>query len=266
MPFGDAAVLVAGPGRRDPRGGISNLTSAGDHAGRHDDFVAVERFAALVHDLGSRDPSAAAGELTEIALALSAVLQPGLDIRVAHRALDALAGRCQAATRDGVVDGVVLTGRLIGDRETYGDWRNSCLDQVMAKGSGIPITLSTIVIEVGRRLGVPLHGIGMPAQFLVGDPADPDWFFDPFHARSLDRDGCRALLADMVGDRIPWHDGYLRPLSTVDVVIRMLNNLKASLVRRRDAVRLALVMRMRMAIPQLASEEGEAVRSLAVFN
>ena len=241
------------------------MTPAGDHLGGHDGFAAVQRFAELIDELGSQDPSAGAGGLTDVALALSAVLQPGLDIQAARAVLDALVGKCRAATRDGVI-GLITTGRLVGDRDNYGDWRNSCLDLVVRKGSGIPITLSMIVIEAGRQHDVPLHGVGMPAHFLVGDPLDPDWFFDPFHARLLDRDGCRALLAELVGQQVPWNDSYLLPVPTIDVVTRMLNNLKTSFARRPDAVRLALVMRMRMALPHLAGEDDEAARSLAVFN
>lgn len=237
----------------------------GDHPGARGGFAAVERFARLVHDLGSPEISSPGSELAAATLALSAVLQPGLDIQEARSGLDALAERCPSSTRRGAID-MIITGRLIGDRLTYGDWRNSCLDLVIKKGSGIPISLSVIVVEVGRLLGVPLHGIGMPAHFLVGDPRDPDWFFDPFHARLLDRRGARALLAELVGERIPWNDSYLRPIPPIDVVTRMLNNLKGSLMQRHDPLRLALVMRMRMAIPQLASEDDEAARSLAVFN
>ena len=88
--------------------------------------------------------------------------------------------------------------RFAGDRSTYTDWRNSCLDHVLETGRGIPITLSVLLIEVARRRGVELVGIGMPAHFLVGDPTDPEWFVDPFHGgRTLDRAGCEALLRDL---------------------------------------------------------------------
>ena len=57
--------------------------------------------------------------------------------------------------------------------DAYYDWRNSCLDRVLDTRVGIPISLSVLMIEVARRVGVPLVGIGMPAHFLVRTVDDP---------------------------------------------------------------------------------------------
>ena len=54
-----------------------------------------------------------------------------------------------------------------GDREDYYDPRNSFLNEVLSRRLGIPITLSLVYTEVGKRLGVPLVGVGMPGHFLV---------------------------------------------------------------------------------------------------
>jgi regulator of sirC expression with transglutaminase-like and TPR domain len=123
------------------------------------------------------------------------------------------------------------------------------------------------VIEVARRVGVPLVGVGMPAHFLVGDPADPDWFADPFDSgRRLDRAGCRDLLARITHGQVPWRDEHLAPTPPRAVIARMLNNLKAGCTRHVDLIRLALVMRMRVAVPELRGELPEAVRAQAVLN
>jgi hypothetical protein len=78
----------------------------------------------------------------------------------------------------------VRSGLFEGDRADYHHWRNSCIDHVLETRRGMPITLSVVAIEVARRVGVTLAGVGMPGHFLVGDPTDPEWFADPFHGRT----------------------------------------------------------------------------------
>jgi len=68
-----------------------------------------------------------------------------------------------------------------GNRADYYDPANSLLDQVLARRTGIPITLSVLAMEVGRRVGAPLVGIGMPGHFLVPEAPDGSSFHDPFH-------------------------------------------------------------------------------------
>ena len=198
---------------------------------------------------------------------MSGVLRPGLDVEQWLDDLDVLAASCPDGDRDGVVAKLFGAKRFTGDRSTYTDWRNSCLDHVLETGRGIPITLSVLLIEVARRRGIELVGIGMPAHFLVGDPHDPDWFVDPFHGgRTLDRAGCEALLRDVTRDQVPWRDSHLDPTTHRAIIARMLNNLRAGFDQRGDRVRLALVMRMRMGMPELRNEDAEAVRALAVLN
>lgn len=222
---------------------------------------AIARFATL---LGG-DPHGV--PLDEAALQLSAVLQPSLDVIGWLATLDEIAASCPTPTRSGVVTHVCGELGFRGDRTTYGEWRNSCLDQVIAKRRGIPITLSLVVIEVGRRVGVPLVGVGMPAHFLVGDPSDPEWFADPFGGgEELDRAGCRSLLDQLTHGQVPWSDRHLTPTPNRAVIARMLNNLRAAFVQRPDPVRHALVMRMRLAVPEFAGEAAHAARAQAAFN
>lgn len=205
--------------------------------------------------------------LDEAALAIAAVLQPRLDVLGALTELDELAASCPTPTRDGVVNHLCDTVGFVGDRATYGDWRNSCLDRVLSRRRGIPITLSIVVIEVARRVGVPLCGIGMPAHFLVGDPNDPGWFVDPFSGGTRhDRDGCRALLEQLTRGQVPWSEAHLAPTPARAIVARMTNNLLAGFTQRGDRVRTALVMRLRMAMPEFSDELATAVRAQAVLN
>lgn len=205
--------------------------------------------------------------LDEAALAMSAVLQPRLDVIEWLSVLDEFAASCPTPTREGVLAHVFGELGFAGDRRSYGDWQNSCLDRVIDARRGIPITLSVVAIEVARRVGVSLHGIGMPAHFLVGDPSDPQWFCDPFHSgRVLSTTGAAALLAELTHGQIPWDPQHLRPVSTREVIARMLNNLKAAFAQRKDYVRLDLVMRMRIAMPEFGAEREQARRLRFVLN
>jgi regulator of sirC expression with transglutaminase-like and TPR domain len=228
---------------------------------RDDVTAAIAAFTSLV---GRPDAELV---LDRTALTMSAVLRPRLDVDQWLDDLDALAAACPKGDRDGVVATLFGGQRFTGDRSTYTDWRNSCLDHVLETGRGIPITLSVLLVEVARRRGIELVGIGMPAHFLVGDPHDPEWFVDPFNGgRTLDRAGCAALLRDVTRDQVPWRESHLDPASNRAIIARMLNNLRAGFDQRGDRVRLALVMRMRMAMPELHNEDADAVRALAVLN
>ncbi len=222
--------------------------------------AAVARFGALVQG----DPAAV--PLDESALALSAVLQPSLDVVGWLATIDEIAAGCATPTRGGVIAHVCGELGFVGDRRRYGDWRNSCLDRVISQRRGIPITLSVLVVEVARRLGVQLVGVGMPAHFLVGDADDPDWFADPFGGDELDRDGCRLLLERLTRGQVAWSDAHLAPTPNRAIIARMLNNLRAAFIQQHDPVRLALVMRMRSVVPELADRPSDLHRAQAAFN
>jgi regulator of sirC expression with transglutaminase-like and TPR domain len=220
------------------------------------------RFARLM----SGDPEAAT--LDELALSISSTVQGGLDEIEWLAALDLIAGECPSPTPDGIVRHLFGDLGFRGDRRTYGHWRNSCLDHVLATRTGIPITLAVVMIEVGRRLGVSFDGVGMPAHFLVRTAGEPDELFDPFDGgRRLDRGGARELLARITDGRVPWDDRFLESTPVPAIAVRMLNNLKAAFARRGDRLRLALVMQLRATVPELrAAEAAEIEAAAAVFN
>jgi regulator of sirC expression with transglutaminase-like and TPR domain len=220
------------------------------------------RFAEL---MASGDPDV---PLDEASLLISAALQPDLDVTEWTTALDELAASCPAADPAGVARHLFADGHFVGNRRNYYDWRNSCLDRVIATRTGIPISLSVVMIEVGRRLGVPLVGVGMPTHFLVGVRGEPDVFFDPFDGgRSLDRRDAQALFSDLTRGQVPWQHAFLAPTANRDVVVRMLNNLKGVFAGRADRVRLAVTMQLRSDVPELAeAEEAELAVATAVFN
>lgn len=222
----------------------------------------VARFVEIMRSDASDVP------LDEASLLISAAIQPGLQPGVWHSMLDAFAAGCPAPTADAVANHLFATEHFVGNRSAYYDWRNSCLDRVIERRSGIPISLSVLMIEVSRRVGVPMVGVGMPAHFLVRPADDSSTFFDPFHGGAcLDRAGARALFESVTNGQVPWNDRYLDPTSNRDIVIRMLNNLKGVFAGRGDAVRHGMVMDLRAAVPELAvAEAAEIVASSAVFN
>jgi regulator of sirC expression with transglutaminase-like and TPR domain len=206
--------------------------------------------------------------LDEAALLISAELQPGLDLIEWLAELDALAGDCPTPTADGVARFLFDEQGFVGNRTAYYDWRNSCLDRVVQTRTGIPISLSILMIEVARRVGVPLVGVGMPTHFLVRVADDPDAFYDPFHGgRALDRAGARALFEELTRGQVHWDESYLDPTSGRDIVIRILNNLKGVFAGRSDLVRLGMVMGLRAVVPELAEAEADEIATAsAVFN
>jgi len=206
--------------------------------------------------------------LDEACLAVSGALRGLLDEIEWIARIDLLAGECPTPTAEGVAR--YLFGELgyRGDPATYYDWRNSCLDHVIARRRGIPLTLSILMIEVASRLGVKLVGIGMPAHFLVGDAGEPGRFFDPFAGGAeLDTAGARGVFEQVTQGNVPWNDSFLEPTDARSMVIRLLNNLRSIFHRRNDAVRLGIVMQLRAQLPELAdAEHDQLIEATALFN
>lgn len=206
--------------------------------------------------------------LDEAALCVAAVAQPGLDVGAELDRLDALARECGNPTLDALVALLFGSGRFVGNTADYYDPRNSYLDQVVTRGVGIPITLSVLAMEIGRRVGVPLAGVGMPGHFLLRDQVDPTVFVDPFHrGRRLGADECRALFLRSMGRQAPWYDGYLEPVSPGVIVERMVSNLRLAFQRSGSRAGLRWVLRLRVRCPNATDDDHrELARLMAELN
>jgi regulator of sirC expression with transglutaminase-like and TPR domain len=223
-------------------------------------FARLARFAELV------DGDAAAVPLDQAALVLAAVLR-SRPTDAALPLLDELAAGCPDPTFAGLRRYVYDDLGFGGDRRDYDEPRNSFLDVVLERRRGLPILLATVMIEIGRRAGVPVVGIGMPLHFLVRAADDVDAFVDPFTGEALDRAGARRLFDALAGGGLPWDDRHLAPVPARAIVLRVLTNLRVSYERRADRIGVALVARMRAAIPELGGAAlAEAVRLGGVFN
>jgi regulator of sirC expression with transglutaminase-like and TPR domain len=197
--------------------------------------------------------------LDEAALLVAATIEPDVDVALWLAALDDLADRCAEQSFAGVVHHLAREG-FRGDRTDYYDPRNSYLDAVLERRRGIPITLSIVTIEIGRRLGVPIVGIGMPGHFIVRDGRDDDAFADPFNGVVLDRAGCAQLLS-VVQPGVAFDDSFLAPVAERAIVTRLLANLKGIHAATRDRAALIAVLQLRLAIPGVPMQERRELAS-----
>lgn len=211
----------------------------------------TEKFTRLVRQPDGDIP------LDEAAL-LIAAHDHDVDVPATMAALDELAADAPDEP-DAFAAYLFADGRFAGNDVDYADPRNSYLDDVLRRRLGIPITLSVLMMEVSRRRGRTLAGIGMPGHFLVG--VGPDEFLDPFRGgMRLDRRGCRDVFERLrVGG--PWTDAYLAPVGPRAILVRMLANLVHTLVERSpaDAV---WALQLRLAVPGVAAGERRDAAAL----
>ncbi|MBK5288147.1 MAG: transglutaminase family protein [Acidimicrobiia bacterium] len=220
------------------------------------DHAAAERFRALIAEPAADPP------LDEGAWLIAAVAGHS-DVDAGLARLDEMAGAAlafpEARTPAGLAKVLFVDWAYRGNTADYGDPRNSFLPEVIDRRLGLPITLSVLMIEVGRRIGVGVHGVGMPGHFLVGVDSDPDRFVDPFHAGvMLDREGCRQRLVGQYGPQMQFDDRFLAPTPARAILLRILTNLGQTYAHRRspDA---RWVGQLRLAFPELPAAERRAI-------
>jgi len=193
--------------------------------------------------------------LDEAAIVLAAVADESVDVDRELARLDEVAARCGESTLDGVAR--LLFGEL-GLRGNTGDYyapENSFVPRVLDTGEGLPITLAVIMIEVGRRVGVPLVGVGMPGHFLVRDGSDPELFVDVFDGgRRLGREDCRRIFGTLFGEA-PFPDEALDPTGPIDIVRRMLANLDNAFRRLGDHGALMTFSGLRYLLPDASTSD-----------
>ena len=125
-----------------------------------------------------------------------------------------------------------------GNADDYYDPRNSYLNDVIERRTGIPITLAAVYCEVGRRLGLKAHGVGFPGHFLAKClVSGGEVLIDCFHARTVTRDDCQELLNSFSPGSPPLSDEMLEIAAPRDILSRMLNNLRQIHARRGDFAR-----------------------------
>jgi regulator of sirC expression with transglutaminase-like and TPR domain len=200
-------------------------------------------------------------DLVEAALLIAARQGSGVPTELCLAQLAAIAHRAQALLRsEGIEDPrlapcetVDIINRVLfheegftGNRDDYYDIDNSYLDRVLARRTGIPITLSIVYMEVARQVGLPMQGIGLPGHFVVGYwPAGrgrlPKLIVDPFNeGQLLSWQDCAARIQAAYGADAHFTFEWLRPMSNRQILARVLGNLKQiymSLEQRQEALR-----------------------------
>lgn len=204
--------------------------------------------------------------LDQGAALLAADEQPGTDPKETLAALDALAAGVRMPPG---CEGVEAVARLHhhlfeelgfgGDAETYDDPRNSCLDRVIERRRGLPITLSVLYVEVARRVGLLVDPVGFPQHFLVRPHGLERAFVDPFHGgRILHEAELRGWL-DRQGVAPAERDALLGPLCARRVLWRMTLNLWTSYKRREDRDGLLRSLRRLRVLAVPGSDEARSV-------
>lgn len=144
-----------------------------------------------------------------------------------------------------------------GNVKNYYDVRNSCLNEVIDRRTGIPITLSIILIETARRIDLRLSGVGMPGHFLV-KYADDDFeiFIDPFNGgRVISLERCREIFEGMSGGKPSFQPSFLAAVTKKQILARMLLNLKGIYFRANDNQKtLSVIERLLLIDPAAAGE------------
>jgi regulator of sirC expression with transglutaminase-like and TPR domain len=122
-----------------------------------------------------------------------------------------------------------------GDEDDYYDPRNVLLGPLLERRKGMPILLSVLWMEVGRRAGIPVAGIGLPGHFIVRVGPPPGTLADPFAGGvPLTVDDCRRKVKSLAGGRVPWRAEYLRQMELPALLERVLRNLSGCRGRTGD--------------------------------
>jgi regulator of sirC expression with transglutaminase-like and TPR domain len=217
----------------------------------------LERFARLV---GAGEDAL---DLAEGALAIGGVADPTLDPSLWLAELDGLARGLEGL--DALLHRLFLQAGFVGNTEDFYDPENSFLHRVIERRRGIPITLSVLTLEVGRRAGIELQGIGMPGHFLVRDPAT-GVYLDPFHGGEVVDEAARERLfrdSTGAGPETTFGPEALPAVSKTEILARILANLRVLYRVRRSPRDLEWVFRMRLILPDTPAMEvvqlGEAL-------
>ena len=157
-------------------------------------------------------------------------------------------------------DAIFEQEKFRGNRKNYYDPDNSFLNRVLDRKTGIPITLSLIYIEVARRLGLDVRGIGLPGHFITAlHHSSEKIFIDPFNrGEILTVDECLEIIRTHTGDAFAHDLNWLQPISRKELLIRMLRNLKLIYAQQDDDVMLFKMIHWILTLlPEAAAELSE---------
>ncbi|MFJ8693962.1 transglutaminase family protein [Streptomyces roseolilacinus] len=222
--------------------------------------------------------------LAELCLLIGAVAEPELgeaELDAAEIELDRLAGLLPYGPKSPRAWSTALASLLggrygfHGTQDDYRHLESSLLHHVLRRRRGLPILLSAVWMEVARRAGAPVYGVALPGHFVVGfgDPGE-QVLADPFAGgRPLTGADAELLVAGATGERL--RPSMLVPADPLDMVLRILNNIRAWATGRPErsdvalwAVELALLLpshpaRLRYERAQLLVQRGDFLAGAA---
>lgn len=191
---------------------------------------------------------AAADRLAEANLLLARFLRPELEERATLEQIEELAARVEGDTHLSLRRVISIAEGIGGNVDDYHHPDNHFLDTVLATRRGIPLTLSILWIEVGRRAGIEMEGVGMPGHFLVYAGGQ---LVDPFHyGEAIGFEEAASLVADSLGGRPRADRSWFQPVDSVYIVRRMLLNLEHLFQERAESHHLDWVAACLEALPQ----------------
>jgi regulator of sirC expression with transglutaminase-like and TPR domain len=185
-------------------------------------------------------------------LAVAMLEHPDLDVEACERALDRLAERVQtlAALEDTTWGRVSALKRVLADEEgfrgdiqTYAAAQNCFLNVVLERRQGLPITLGVLYMEVARRAGIELFGVGFPGHFVVAaQTGQGKLVMDPFQGGTLLTESGLAALLNGVAPQLRFSPAMLTPTPVKSITARLLMNLKRSYQASGDQERILRVI------------------------
>ena len=174
----------------------------------------AERLAELTFD----------GRLAEASLELGRFVYREVDTAATLARLDAMAARVDGDTHLALRRVIAIEDGIGGNVDDYHDPANSFLHRVLETRRGIPISLSVLWIEIGRRAGIEMVGVGLPGHFVVYAGGQ---MVDPFHyGEAIGFDEAAGLVAAALGGAPRLDRSWLSPVDTTGIVQRMLRNLE----------------------------------------
>ena len=228
--------------------------------------VALEAFAALI----ARDDARI--DLARACLMIAEDAYPGLDVDRYMGEIERMAIRLRGRLpkTGGAEERVVALNQFLyedlgywGNTDDYYDPRNSYLNEVIERKTGIPITMSILYMELGRRIGLPLEGVSFPGHFLVRlRLRGGTLVLDPFAGgapQSEDelRSRVKRVIPDGVADDLPAAelplDQFLEPATNRQILSRLLRNLKG-IYREKPERMLDVLNRMLLVTPDASAE------------
>lgn len=233
----------------------------------------INEFAALVAP-GMQDEKI---DLLRASLTYARSEYPELDIEEYVGRVAALADRVRQQVGDRLEAGAVLAAlnRVLyeeegfeGNREDYYDPRNSYLNDVLDRKTGIPITLSVVYMEVARCVGLVVFGVGMPGHFLLKhyDIDGQQMFIDPFHSgRQLTAAECQVRMEEVYQGQLQLQPEFTNTVGKRQMLTRMLNNLRSVYISSRNFKKALRIVDFILAIHP-GSPEDLRQRALLRYN